>query len=279
MFKELQEINKKPNPFQFYTAEDLWTDEYTSRKMLECHLNESIDAASRNTQFINRSVEWIAKHFKINDKSSIIDFGCGPGLYTSRFAKKGANVTGIDFSKRSLEYAKKEALKSNFNINYVYSNYLDFNTNEKFDLITLIWCDFTVLSPLQREKLLKKFYSLLKPDGSILLDIYSLNYFKSKKEFSKYEFNQQNKFWSPNDYYCFVNSFKYDQENLLLDKYTIIEKSSKKVIYNWYQCFSKESIKKEFKDNNLNIVEFYSDVAGTSYNKESDEFAIVAKKA
>ena len=63
MFKELEEINDRPKPFQFYTAEELWTDEHTSRKMLEFHLNESIDVSSRNLNFINRSVE---KFFLIN---------------------------------------------------------------------------------------------------------------------------------------------------------------------------------------------------------------------
>jgi hypothetical protein len=26
MFEELNEINKEPKPFEFYTAEDLWAD-------------------------------------------------------------------------------------------------------------------------------------------------------------------------------------------------------------------------------------------------------------
>jgi hypothetical protein len=31
MFKELEEINLRPAPFQFYTAKELWTDEHTSK--------------------------------------------------------------------------------------------------------------------------------------------------------------------------------------------------------------------------------------------------------
>jgi hypothetical protein len=30
MFEELERINERPEPFQFYTASDLWTDEHTS---------------------------------------------------------------------------------------------------------------------------------------------------------------------------------------------------------------------------------------------------------
>ncbi|MEJ2545894.1 MAG: class I SAM-dependent methyltransferase, partial [Calditrichaceae bacterium] len=98
MFKKLKEINSRPEPYQFYTAEELWADAHTSKKMLEFHLNESIDLSSRKKDFIDRSVEWIVSHFGINESTSIADFGCGPGLYTTQFAGNKADVTGIDFS-------------------------------------------------------------------------------------------------------------------------------------------------------------------------------------
>lgn len=87
-------------PFQYYTANELWTDEYTSQKMLEYHLDENINASSRNKIFIDNSVKWIIANFGIDCNSSVCDFGCGPGLYTSQFAEKGASVTGIDFSEK-----------------------------------------------------------------------------------------------------------------------------------------------------------------------------------
>ena len=102
MFEELERINERPEPFQFYTASDLWTDEHRSKQMLSFHLNEAVDVSSRNAEFINRSVKWIVSEFNIGRDSNIADFGCGPGLYATRLAKSGANVTGIDFSKRSI---------------------------------------------------------------------------------------------------------------------------------------------------------------------------------
>ena len=71
MFEELERINFRPAPFQFYTAEELWADEHTSQKMLEYHLNESIDVSSRNIKFINRSVEWICSQFNLDKTKSI----------------------------------------------------------------------------------------------------------------------------------------------------------------------------------------------------------------
>ncbi len=278
MFNELSEINKKPKPFQFYTAEDLWTDDYTSKKMLEFHLNESIDVSSRNLNFINRSVSWILNHFNLNSNSNLLDFGCGPGLYTNRFAENGIKVTGVDFSERSIDYAKQEALNNNLNVHYVHSNYLDFDTDEKYDLITMIMCDFCALSPAQRKIMFGKFGDMLKPNGSVLFDVYSLNSFNQKDEVSAYEFNHLNRFWSPEDYYCFINTFKYDDENVVLDKHTIIEKKRTRVVYNWLQYFNAESLTKEIVENNLVVDELYSDVSGQKFDSQHLEFAVVVRK-
>jgi len=277
MFRELKEIDSRPPPFQFYTADELWTNEHTSKQMLEYHINEAIDVSSRNKIFIERSVEWIVSHFGVDNKTEIADFGCGPGLYTTKLSERGAIVTGIDFSQNSLKYAKQVADKKGLKINYVHTNCLDFETPNSFDLITMIMCDFCALSPQQRTNMLSKFNSLLNPDGSVLLDVYSLNSFSQKKESATYELNQLNGFWSPDDYYCFVNTFKYNKEKVTLDKYTIIEESRKRIVYNWLQYFSRDSLRKELEENGFKVAELYSDVAGKTFASESTEIAIIAK--
>jgi len=279
VFDKLEAINSRPTPFQFYTAEELWTDEHTSMKMLEYHLNESVDLSSRNKDFIARSVKWIVSHFRINSNTSIADFGCGPGLYTTLLAENDADVTGIDFSSRSIQYAKKVAGQKRLDIAYYQQNYLDFETKKRFDLITMIFCDFCALSPLQRKTLLAKFYTFLKPGGSVLLDVHSLNTFNSRDEVAIYERNQLDNFWSPDNYYGFLNTFKYDKEKLTLDKYTIIEKARTRVVYNWLQYFSKDSLREEFEENGFEAEDFYADVTGSTFSPESPDIAIVAIKA
>jgi len=218
MFEELERINEQPEAFQFYTASDLWTDEHTSKQMLSFHLNQAIDVSSRNAEFINQSVGWIAAEFNIGRGFKIADFGCGPGLYATCLAKRGANVTGIDFSGRSIEYAKEIAAREQLNISYMKQNYLEFETEDRFDLVLMIMCDFCALSPTQRKGILSKFHRILKPSGSVLLDVYSLSAFEQKEEVATYEVNQLNGFWSPNKYYGFLNTFKYDEEKVSLDK-------------------------------------------------------------
>ncbi len=142
----------------------------------------------------------------------------------------------------------------------------------------MIMCDFCALSPVQRKDLLKKFYTLLKPGGFVLLDVYSLNSFKKKDEITVYEKNQLNGFWSDKEYYGFLNTFKYQKEKVTPDKYTIVEESRTFIIYNWLQYFTKDSLKKEFEECGFKVNKYFDDVAGSTFSSDTDEFAIVSKK-
>jgi len=64
---------------------------------------------------------------------------------------------------------------------------------------------------------------MLEQGGSVLLDVYSLNAFEKRTETALYEANLLDGFWSPNRYYGFQNTFKYEKEKVVLDKYTIVE--------------------------------------------------------
>jgi 2-polyprenyl-3-methyl-5-hydroxy-6-metoxy-1,4-benzoquinol methylase len=279
VFRQLEKINERPEPFQFYTAADLWTDEHTSEKMLEFHLNEEVDISSRKISFIDRSVGWIASHFMIEDGKKVADFGCGPGLYANRLAKRKAEVTGIDFSKRSIRYAQEVADREGLSVNYENRNYLDFHTQERFHLILMIMCDFCALSPDQRKKILSKFYSLLEPGGFVLLDVYSMTAFDEREETALYGVNFLNGFWSTSKYYGFLNTFKYESEKVILDKHTIIEPKGSRTIYNWLQYFTPEALEKEARECGLAVEEYYSDVAGTPFMPDCMEFAVVLKKS
>ena len=278
MFNQLEEINLRPTPFEFYTASDLWTDEYTSKQMLSFHLNGENEVSSRKFSFIDKSVNWIVSQFDICEGKSVADFGCGPGLYTERLAKTNAAVTGIDFSKNSIEYAQNRAGDEKLNIKYVNQNYLEFNSDDRYDLMIMIFCDFCALSPEQRRTLLEKFKLLLKPDGSILLDMYLIKAFNQKAESATYEVSLSNGFWSPEKYHCFLNTFKYDDVKVTVDKYTIIEKNRTRKIFNWLQYYSKESLANEFAASGLKIEKYLANVAGEEFDADGSEFAIIAKR-
>lgn len=279
MFENLEKIHKKPKLFSHYTTQAMWDDPYVSTQMLSMHLAQEVDSASRNHEFIKNSALWIAEEFELNEDSTICDLGCGPGLYTEEFIQTGANVTGVDFSANSIDFATKSAKKKKLNINYLYQNYLEFKPKEKFDLVTMIFCDFCVLNPKQRSQLLKNIASMLKPRGKFLFDVFTPNLYDKISESATLEKNAMGQFWSKKPYYMFLNTFKYEKETAFLDKYTVIKKDDDILeIYNWIKCYTLKEIEAELKKCGLKVLETYSNVAGSAPNNDSDEMALVACK-
>jgi cyclopropane fatty-acyl-phospholipid synthase-like methyltransferase len=276
MFTTLESIFSRPEPFSVCTTEDLWTDEHTSERMLEFHLDGITDLSSRNFRFIDNSVDWIVSRFFTGEDTSVIDFGCGPGMYTSRFARYGAKVTGVDFSKRSIQYARDMAEKEHLAVDYICQDYLKFQTDKHFDLITMIFCDFCALGPANRKVMLDKFASLLNTGGRILLDVCSIAAFDERTESSTCARNLMDGFWSKEDYFGFLNTMKYPDEKVTLEKYTIIEPGRTRTVYNWLQYFNPETLREELDLCNLSIQEVFDDVSGTPYTPTHHEFAIIA---
>lgn len=278
MYSYLQDINKRPGCFAHYTAAELWTDEHTSSKMLEFHLNGAIDVSSRKTDFIDRSAAWMISRFNLGKGKAVADFGCGPGLYTTRLAASGASVTGIDFSFRSIEYARETSIRQGLSIDHVNANYLEFESDKRFDLITMIMCDYCALSPVQRHRMLDKYRTCLLPGGALLLDVYSLNAFVARQEGATYAFRLQGGFWSSEPYFGFQNTFKYEPDHVVLDKYTIIEPTRTRVVFNWLQYFDHETLRSEIEGRGLLVEEFLGSVAGDEFDPASDEFAVLVRK-
>lgn len=98
-------------------------------------------------------------HLSTSEKKILLNFGCGSGLYAEEFYRHGFTVTGVDLSRRSITYAKKQAKDKNHSICDRCQDYFEFETEENFDIITLIYCDFGVLSDVLREHIcLDSFY-------------------------------------------------------------------------------------------------------------------------
>lgn len=108
--------------------------------MLAAHLDNASDLASRLAATIDATVAWIDEQLGISNLS-LCDLGCGLGLYTSRFAQRGARTTGVDFSEDAIEYARSQ---------HDSADYLTDDLPHGVDVITLIYCDLCVLAPADR---------------------------------------------------------------------------------------------------------------------------------
>lgn len=277
MFEKLVASLRKPEPFAPSTFV-FWDDSHVSKGLLEAHLDPNLEAASRPHSFIDKSVEWISEIVPPYSHNKILDIGCGPGLYAERFNAKGYLVTGIDFSRKSIEYAKNRAELRNQNITYIHKNYLEMDFINQFDVITLIYCDYAVSSPKDRELLLSNVFKALKSSGKFIFDVFTENEFKNKKEFQTWELIETESFWKPHQHLCMEAHFIYD-ESLRLDQYVIIDSEEKiDVIRNWFQIFTVESIIAEIEAMGFKKYKIYGDVAGGPYHEQSKTICLVIEK-
>ena len=85
-------------------------------------------------------------------------------------------------------------------------------------------------------------------------------------------------FWAPGDYWGLRDTFKYEGQKVVLDKYVIVEPERTRTVYNWLQYFTFEKLQAEFEAAGLVIVEKYGDVAGAPPREDGEVMAVVAQK-
>jgi tRNA (cmo5U34)-methyltransferase len=95
----------------------------------------------------------------------ILDIGAGTGLLSyfllNRYPE--ARITLIDISEKMLEVARQR-LSANENIKYVVGDYTKINLSEEFDMVVSA-LSIHHLEDSDKKELLKKCYSVLKPNG------------------------------------------------------------------------------------------------------------------
>ncbi|MDU1910297.1 class I SAM-dependent methyltransferase [Fusobacterium sp.] len=274
--KLINYLKEKPTEYA-PSSKKFWDDEHISKFMLKAHLSPDEEGASRKHDFIEKSVEWITSLGENRSNRKLLDLGCGPGIYAEKFYNKGFDVTGIDFSKRSIEYAVDSAAKKNMKIKYKYMNYLEIDYDAEFDIAVLIYCDLGVLSPDDRKIFLKKIYKALKPGGILILDVFIENFYEKFQE--KTEITYENSgFWSDEPYSCIQRNSIYRESMVSLEQYIIITENQCECYNIWNHIFNKNSIRKELEMGGFSGFKFFNNVAGEKESKDNSTLCIYAEK-
>lgn len=272
----LKNLTRQPKLFEKGTA-ILWDDTHISKSMLKAHLNPNTDAASRKNSIIDSTLSWISDNF-LTHKSDILDLGCGPGLYAKKLAALGHKVVGIDFSKRSIDYAIKDAKNNNISIQYLYQNYLEIDYENEFDLIILIYCDFGVLNDEERNTLLAKVHKALRPGGLFIFDIFNEKYQITENCDNSWTV-ESNGFWTDSPYLSLTTTFHYPADNAFVEQYAIITEDGSINIYrNWNRYYSKSSIGKVLDLFNFSNHKYYDNIIESSNFTSSDVTFVVSQK-
>lgn len=276
MYSDLDDLNRRPEPFSRYTTDLLWTDPWIAQQMLRNHLDQDSDMASRRGQAIDGIVAWFDRRIGLAGRN-VCDLGCGPGLYAARMAERGAKVIGVDFSSVALAHARAEAVARNLNVAYRRADYLADDLPGDQDVVTLIYGDFCALSLERRSSLLKRIKGMLKPGGAFVFDVFTTLQFAERREVMTYGRRPMGDFWSPDDHFGFQTTFLYDQEKIALDRYLIVGPERRFEIFNWIQYFDPETITAEVREAGLTVEAIVCVKTGEPWSPEPGELAVVAR--
>jgi predicted TPR repeat methyltransferase len=97
---------------------------------------------------------------------SVLDVGCGVGINCKLLEEEKIHCTGIDFSSRMIEYAKKNSPDSKF----ILSNFVDYKSVKKFNGI-ILGAFLNLISKKDFDGIMIKIKNLLVDEGFILIYI------------------------------------------------------------------------------------------------------------
>ena len=276
MYHQLLSLMQNPKPYQ-PNQHPFWDDEHISAQMLQAHLNPDQEAASRTFAFMDASAAWIAQIAPPDCFPRLLDLGCGPGLYAQRFAQKGYQVTGVDLSRRSVQYAQERARAEGLDIRYHLGNYCQLDLQETFDLVTLIYCDFGVLSPADRHQVLCRAHDHLRPDGRMVLDAFSAAYEAAFQPWQRWECCPQGGFWRREPYILLEEGRLYP-DHVTGQHINVITAEEQATYDLWNTCFTPERLAQEAEQAGFALLDVYGDVAGSPGTPESQTLAAVLQR-
>lgn len=272
MYDSLLSALQPPQLWQRSTAA-FWDDDHISKGMLAAHLNPEIDAASRKPETIDRSVDWIAG--LIGEHRSILDLGCGPGLYARRLSNLGYTVTGVDCSRRSLNYARAHDSKTTYRC----QNYLTLAEREQYDVILLIFCDYAALTAPERSSLLTRVYGALKPGGLFIFDVFTDRSFAGADNRKRWSYQPEGGFFCAKPHVLLESSCFYENGTVRADCSVVITEDgvTRRII--WDTAYTKERLLAETTPSGLTLRCAYDDICGTPHTGSSDTLCFVMEKA
>lgn len=270
-------IQEKPALFA-QSQDSIWLDEHLSGQMLIAHLSQATEGASRKESFIEASVQWLVEVAALPSSARVLDLGCGPGLYAEKFARRNFQVVGIDFSAKSIDYARKQAEKKQTGITYYCQDYLqaEFGT-PGYDLILLAYCDLGVFSPENRQKVLSKCFQALAPGGKLIFDVFTPAKYRDFAPEQRWQMEEEN-FWSSERCLHLQKTEAYPAAKTYLAQHYLVGTNWQKEFFIWETVFEPAELLAECRTIGFTRSQLYGDLTGSPYDTASETLCVVLAK-
>jgi len=209
-----------------------WNDPDFSQRMLGEHLSQAHDAASRRFDIIDRHVGWIHDQVLKGSPASILDLGCGPGLYTSRLARLGHHCVGIDFSPASIAYAREQAEETGLECTYLEQDIRTANYGVEYGLVMSTFGEFNVFRPEEAKSILTKACRALVPNGFLLLEPHAFDTVVKIGSRPSSWCSTEKGLFSSEPHICLEESLWDADHNVAIERYYVIDAATGKVTFN-----------------------------------------------
>ena len=109
--------------------------------------------------------------------NKIADLGCGTGQVTTRLAKIGYQMTGVDYSVDMLSYAEQRASEDKLSIQWINQDLREMDGLTEMDAV-ISYCDVMNYITTQEElnEVFANVAKMLKENGMFLFDVHSLQH-------------------------------------------------------------------------------------------------------
>jgi SAM-dependent methyltransferase len=115
-------------------------------------------------------VSFVIRHARLRPHGTVLDVPCGTGRHSLPLARAGFAVTGIDLSTAALSRARERAASERLDVRFECSNMLEFDVPAPSDALACLGNSMGYFEPALTHKLLRKFASVLRPGGRLVLD-------------------------------------------------------------------------------------------------------------
>lgn len=281
--KLLDSIRRQRVPKPWAEGEKIpWNDPEFSRRMLNEHLSQEHDAASRRFEIINEHVEWIHDHVLKGKPTRVLDLGCGPGLYTNRLARLGHHCVGIDFSPASIAYAREQAEEARLECTYLRQDIRTADYGNGYGLVMLIFGEFNVFRPREARNLLKKACRSLAPRDLLLLEPHTFKaVVRMGKEPSSW-YSAEKGLFSAKPHLCLRENCWDAEARVAIERYYVIDAGTSEAVCHSSstQAYTDEEYRSLLTDSGFGEVVFYPELggSGSAGNPEGDLLAILSRK-
>ncbi|MFQ5453799.1 MAG: class I SAM-dependent methyltransferase, partial [Candidatus Zixiibacteriota bacterium] len=147
------------------------------------HEYDILTNASQREKYHRKEIQSMIDRFK---PATVLDAGCATGLSAKLFAEYSITSIGLDRSRKMVKIAKGKYknLKKHLTFTYGYFENLPRSMYNKFDLVVCLGNSISGVGSISSlRKSLKNFYFVLKPGGSLILQMLNYSVLKENQMF------------------------------------------------------------------------------------------------